>query len=72
MAQFQSGLFNIPLCLNHLGEPISVQSGFDSRGINTMLTLAITGQVPPVANEAAQTTASLSSFLVCETTASLK
>ena len=72
MAQFQSGLFNIPLCLNHPGEPISVQSGFDSRGINTMLTLAVTGQVPPVANADAQTTASLSSFLVAETTASLK
>jgi hypothetical protein len=37
-----------------------------------MLTLAVTGQVPPAANAAAQTTASLSSFLVAETTASLK
>ena len=72
MSQFHEGMFMIPLLLNHPGEPIACKSGYDSRGINTNLTLEVSGQVPPTANAAAQTTASISSFILCETSSELK
>jgi len=72
MESFHDGLFIVPLRLNHPGEPIAVQSGYNSKGINTMLTLEVTGQVPPTISANAQTTASISSFIVAQTTAQLR
>ena len=72
ISQFHQGMFVIPLLLNHPGEPIAVKSGYDSRGVNTMMTLEVSGQTVPPQSDAAQTTAALSSFVVCETTAELK
>ena len=37
-----------------------------------MMTLDVAGQVAPTQSDAAQTTAAISSFIVCETTAELK
>ena len=72
MSQFHEGMFIVPLLLNHPGEPIACKSGYDSRGVNTNLTLEVTGQVPPTAVAADQSTASISSFIVCETSSELK
>ena len=72
LAQFNDGLFVIPLILNHPGEPIAVRSGLNSKGISTMLSLSVSGQVMPTVNADAQTTASISSFIVAETTAELR
>ena len=73
MSQFHQGLFVIPLILNHPGEPIAVRSGYDSRGVNSIMTLEVSGQAIPVAEPTTtQATSSISSFVVCETTAELK
>ena len=72
MAQYHDGLFVIPLLLNHPGEPLAVMSGYNSKGINTMMTLEVSGQTMPTASATAQTTAAISSFIVAETTAELR
>ena len=72
LAHFHDGAFVLPISLDLPGEPTSAIASYDSRGINTMLNLAITGQVPPTANVAAQTTATLSSFIAVETVATLR
>ena len=72
MAQYHDGLFVIPLLLNHQGEPLAVMSGYNSKGINTMMTLEVSGQTMPTASATAQTTAAISSFIVAETTAELR
>ena len=54
------------------GEPIAVRSGYDSRGVNSIMTLEVSGQVTPTTSTTTQTTSSISSFVVCETTAELK
>ena len=70
-AAYQAGMFVLPLNLSFPGEGVGVQSGYDSRGINTNMALNITGQVMPVANADAQTTAAISTFIVAETSAKL-
>ena len=72
LAQYSDGLFVCPLQLSHPGEPIAVQSGYSSKGINTSLLLEISGQTVPTASTAAQTTAAISTFVVAETTAQLR
>ena len=72
LAQYSDGLFVCPLQLSHPGEPIAVQSGYNSKGINTMMTWEVSGQTVPTANAAAQTTAAISTFVVAETTAQLR
>jgi hypothetical protein len=47
-------------------------SGYDSRGNSTQIEFIVKGQVPPVANAASGVTASISTFVVLETTAQLR
>lgn len=72
-ASFQDGKFLLCQKLNHPTRwGVGCQSGFNSRGINTMMTLAVSGQSIPVASPAPAgdgTTAVLSSFVVVSTTA---
>ena len=72
MSQFHEGMFIVPLILNHPGEPLAVRSGYDSRGVNSIMTLEVNGQSIPTKSTTTQTTSSISSFIVCETTAELK
>ena len=62
----------IPLILNMPGQGLNVTSGYNSKGSSTQMSLEVTGQVPPVANAGAQTTAAISTFVVVETTAQLR
>ena len=71
MGQYHDGMFVLPLNLSFPGEGLGVMSGYDSRGINTSLTLNITGQDIPAAVSASQTTGVISTFIVAETTAKL-
>lgn len=72
LQQFNSGMFILPLTLCHPGEDTRTQSGYNSKGINTQLCLEISGQTPPTANATTQTTAAISSYILCETTAQLR
>lgn len=71
LADFNDGKAVFPLVLNFPGQPISVQSGVNTRGSNSQFSVSVTGQTIPAANADAQTTASLSSYLLVETTATL-
>ena len=65
-------MFVLPLTLCHPGESLHVQSGYDSRGINSTLTLEVQGQVPPTASAASGESSSFSSYVLVETTAQLR
>ena len=54
------------------GEDLHTQSGYNSKGINTQLTLEVQGQTPPTADAGAQTTASISTYVLAETSAQLR
>lgn len=60
---YNNGKFVLPLNLSMPGEPAQVSSGFDSRSINAMMSLRVTGQ---------DVTGTISSFIMAETTALLK
>lgn len=73
---FNDGKFVVGQKLNHPTRyGVGVQSGFNSRGINTMMTWSVAGQVVPP-NDAAQTgtqdTGVISAFVVLETTAQVR
>ena len=75
LAQYNDGMFVLPLTLCHPGESVHVQSGYDSRGINTNLTLEVQGQVPisaSAAQIASGATTNFSSYVLAETTAQLR
>ena len=72
LAQYNDGMFVLPLTLCHPGESLHVQSGYDSRGINSTLTLEVQGQVPPTASAASGESSSFSSYVLVETTAQLR
>ena len=72
LTHFQNGAFVVPLCLNLPGQSTHVSSGFNSKGATCTLSLEMSGQTPPVANAASQTTSSLSTFVVCEHTVELR
>ena len=72
LAQYNDGMFVLPLTLNHPGESLHVQSGYNSKGINTMLTLEVQGQTPPTLSAASGETASMSSYVLVETTCQLR
>ena len=72
LAQYNDGMFVLPLTLCHPGEGLNVQSGYNSKGINTMLTLEIQGQTPPTASADSGETNALSSYVLVETTAQLR
>ena len=71
LEQYNDGMFVVPLMLNHPGESVAVRSGLDSRGINTMCTFSVSGQVPPTVT-ASQTTDSISTYILVECTSELR
>lgn len=71
LPDFYDGKCILPLYLNMPGQPISVQSGYSSRGNNTQMSLHITGQTMPTADAASQTPASISTLVTVETTCQL-
>jgi len=68
---FNDGKFVYPLLLElPTGRGVSVQSGYNSRGINTQMVFQSQAQtVPPAAGQV--DSGVISSFVVCETTAKL-
>ena len=72
LTHFNQGMAVFPLVLNMPGQPLNVMSGYDSRGNSTQIEFIVKGQVPPVADPATGTTASISTFVVLETTAQLR
>jgi len=71
LESYHEGLCVLALNLNFPGESIACQSGFDSRSINANMSLTVSGMTMPAVSATAQTTASISSFVVAETTAQL-
>ncbi len=73
---FQDGKFLCSQLLNHPTRyGVGVKSGFNSRGINTMMTWNVSGQVIPAADPAPTgvgTTGNLSAFVMLDTTAELR
>lgn len=70
---FQDGKFLCSQILNHPTRyGVGVKSGFNSRGINTMMTWNVSGQVIPAADPATGTTANLSAFVMLDTTAEIR
>ena len=61
----------IPLQLCLAGQPVQLQSGYNSRGNNSQFTFSVSGQTAPVANAAAQTSDAISTMVIVETTAQL-
>ena len=72
LAQFNDGMFVLPLTLNHPGEGLHVQSGYNSKGINTMMTCEVQGQTIPAAAADTGESGSISSYILVETTAQLR
>jgi hypothetical protein len=72
LQQYNDGMFVLPLTLCHPGEDLHTQTGYNSKGINTQLTLEVQGQTPPIADAGAQTTASISTYVLAETSAQLR
>jgi hypothetical protein len=69
---FKDGLGVITLQLNCPTEAgVAVRSGFNSKGINTQLTLKQSGMTTPVANAGTGETTDRNSFVVCESTQQL-
>ena len=69
---FKEGLGVITLQLNCPTEAgVAVRSGFNSKGINTQLTLKQSGMTTPAANTDNGETADRTSFIVCESTQQL-
>lgn len=75
-ASFNDGKFVCGQLLNHPTKyGVAVKSGFNSRGINTMMTWKVSGQVIPAAAPApvgAGTTGNIGAFVVLDTTAELR
>ena len=72
LTDWNQGKALIPLQLCMPGQPIHVQSGYNSRGNNTQFSVSLQGQVVPAADADAQVTAAISSLVVVETTAQLR
>jgi hypothetical protein len=63
------GVFS--LSLNHPGEPIAVMSGYDSKGVNSQMSINFDDLTVPTASDNTGFVASYSTFICAETTASL-
>ena len=72
LSDWNNGKAIIPLQLQMPGQPVNVQSGYNSKGNNTQFSVSIQGQVVPTADAAAQITAALSTMVIVETTAQLR
>ena len=71
MSQFHTGMAVFALRLNHPGEPISVMSGYDSKGVNSQMSINFEHLTVPTASANTGVTATYSTFVVAETTAQL-
>ena len=69
---FNDGKAVFPLQLCMPGQPVNVQSGYNSRGNNTQFSISLTGQTLPAVDADAQVTAAISTLVVVETTAQLR
>ena len=72
LTHYNQGTCIIPLLLNVPNQGLNTSSGYNSKGSSTQMSLEVTGQVAPTVSADAQTTASLSTFVVIETTAQLR
>jgi hypothetical protein len=73
--EFYDSKFCIPLTLCHPTAPKGSQTGYNSKGINSQLTLSVSGQTMPTAGPgggASQATDKIASYILCETTAELR
>jgi hypothetical protein len=72
-ASFNDGVYQNPLllCLP-TDKHVAVQSGYNSRGINSTMVWQASGLVVPAADAALANSGSVSSFVVAETTAQLR
>ena len=71
LSTFHDGLGVFSLTLNQPGEPISVQSGYDSKGINSQMNFNLDGIAVPTVSGEFGVLANYSTFIVAETTAQL-
>ena len=62
----------IPLQLQMPGQPVNLQTGYNSRGNNTQFSISLQGQVVPTAAADSQVTAAISTLVVVETTAQMR
>ena len=73
LEQFQSSLFVAPLTLCHPGSDLKMQSGYNSKGINSQLEFAARGMtLPTEALASSGASGILSCYVLCETTAELR
>jgi hypothetical protein len=71
LSTFHDGLGVFSLSLNHPGEPIAVMSGYDSKGVNSQMSINFDDLTVPTASDNTGFVASYSTFICAETTASL-
>ena len=62
----------IPLILNLPGQDLNVASGYNTKGGNVSFSFEASGQTPPTADAGTQATGQISTFVVAETTATLR
>ena len=72
LAKFNQGMCVIPLVLNLPGQDLNVASGYNCRGGNISFSLEVSGQTVPSASATTQALGSIATFVVCETTATLR
>ena len=72
LTDWNQGKAIVPLQLQMPGQPVNVQSGYNSKGNNTQFSVSLQGQVVPTATADAQITAGLSTLVIVETTAQLR
>ena len=72
LLDYNDGKAVFPLQLCMPGQPLNVQSGYNSRGNNTQFSFSLQGQVIPAADADAQTTAAISTMVIAETTAQMR
>jgi hypothetical protein len=63
----------IPMTLSMNDQPVNVMSGYNSRGNNTQFSISLTGlDIPAAADVTEQTSATISTLVVVETTSQLR
>ncbi len=72
LPDWNDGKAIVPLQLQMAGQPVHLQTGYNSRGNNTQFSVSLQGQVVPTADADTQVTASISTLVVVDTTAQLR
>ena len=72
LTDWNEGKAIIPLQLQMAGQPVSLMSGYSSRGNNTQFSVSLQGQVVATPDATAQITAAISTLVIVETTAQLR